>query len=144
MVPVSTELAWQLSVLRKNGSVHYLISAKYLKGGRVNLGQYFGYIPTPEARFPFAIPIQLGLNSLRPSDAYICVSKLAIIGSDNGLSPGWRQAIIWTNDGILLIGHLGTNFNEILIEIYKFYFKKMHLKLSSGSWRPFCLGLNVF
>ena len=27
---------------------------------------------------------------------HICVSKLTIIGSDNGLSPGWRQAIIWT------------------------------------------------
>ena len=26
------------------------------------------------------------------------------------------KAIIWTNDGILLIGTLGTNFNEILIE----------------------------
>ena len=34
----------------------------------------------------------------------ICVSKLTIIGSDNGLSPGRRQAIIWTSDGILLIG----------------------------------------
>ena len=33
-----------------------------------------------------------------------CVSKLTIIGSDNGLSPGRRQAIIWTNAGILLIG----------------------------------------
>ena len=38
-----------------------------------------------------------------------------IIGSDNGLSPGRHQAIIWTNDGILLIGTLGTNFSEILI-----------------------------
>ena len=26
------------------------------------------------------------VNPLRPSDAYICVSKLSIIGSDNGLS----------------------------------------------------------
>ena len=34
---------------------------------------------------------------------HICVGKLTIIGSDNGLSPGRRQAIIWTNDGILLI-----------------------------------------
>ena len=34
----------------------------------------------------------------------ICVGKLSIIGSDNGLSPGRRQAIIWTNAGILLIG----------------------------------------
>ena len=48
---------------------------------------------------------------------HICVSKLNIIGSDNGLSPGRRQAIIWTNDGILLIAPLGTNFSEILIEI---------------------------
>ena len=28
---------------------------------------------------------------------HICASKLNIIGSDNGLSPGRRQAIIWTN-----------------------------------------------
>ena len=48
---------------------------------------------------------------------HICVNKLTIIGSDNGLSPGRRQAIIWTNVGILLIGPLGTNFSEILIEI---------------------------
>ena len=74
---------------------------------------------------------------------HICVSKPTIIGSDNGVSPGRRQAIIWTNDGILLIGPLGTNFSEILIEIYTFSFNKMHLKMSSGKWRPFCLGLNV-
>ena len=48
---------------------------------------------------------------------HICVNKLTIIGSDNGLSPGRRQAIIWTNDGILLIGPLGTKCSEILIEI---------------------------
>ena len=34
---------------------------------------------------------------------HICVSELTIIGSDNDLSPGRRQAIIWTNGGILLI-----------------------------------------
>ena len=74
---------------------------------------------------------------------HICVSKLTIIGSDNGLSPGRHQAIIWTNAGILFIGPLGTNFSEILIEILKFSFKKMRLKVSSGKWRPYCLGLNV-
>ena len=74
---------------------------------------------------------------------HICVSKQTIIGSDNGLSPGWRQAIIWTNAGILLIGTLGTNFSQILIEIRIFSFKKMGLKVSSAKWRPFCLGLNV-
>ena len=49
---------------------------------------------------------------------HICVGDLAIIGSDNGLSPGRRQAIIWTNAGILLIGPLGTNLSEIVIKIH--------------------------
>ena len=71
------------------------------------------------------------------------IGNLTIIGSDNGLSPGQRQAIIWTNAGILLIGPLGTNFNEILFEIRKFSSKKMNLKMSSAKWRPFCLCLNV-
>ena len=74
---------------------------------------------------------------------HICVNKLTIIGSDNGLSPDRRQAIIWTNAGLLLIGPLGTYFSEILIEILTFSFKKMRLKVSSAKWRPFCLGLNV-
>ena len=73
----------------------------------------------------------------------ICDSKLPIIGFDNGLSPGRRQAIIWTNAGILLIRTSGTNFSEILSEIHIFSFKKMHFKWSSGMWRPFCPGLNV-
>ena len=74
---------------------------------------------------------------------HICVSKLNIIGSDNGLSPGRRQAIIWTNDGILLIGPLRTNFSEIWIQINTFSFTKMHLKMLSGKCWPYCLGLNV-
>ena len=74
---------------------------------------------------------------------HICVSNLIIIVSDNGLSPGRRQAIIWTNAGILLIGPLGTKLSEILIEILTFLYKKMHLKVSSAKWRPFCPGLNV-
>ena len=75
---------------------------------------------------------------------YICVGNLTIIGSDNGLSPGRRQAIIWTNAGILLIRTLGTNFSEILGEIDSFSFSEMHLKMSSAKWRLFGLGLNVF
>ena len=74
---------------------------------------------------------------------HICVGKLAIIGSDNGFSPDWCQAIIWTNVGILLTGPLRTNVNEILIRIHAFLFKKLHLKMLSGKWRPLCLGLNV-
>ena len=73
----------------------------------------------------------------------ICVSKLTIIGSDNGLSPGRHQAIILTNVGILLIRTLGTNFSEILCEIRAFSFKKKHLKVSSAKWLSFCRGFNV-
>ena len=63
---------------------------------------------------------------------HVCVSKL-----------GQRQSIIWSNATILLIGPLGTNFSEILIRIHTFSFTKIHLKMLSGKWRPFCLGLNV-
>ena len=72
---------------------------------------------------------------------HICVGN--IIGSDNGLSLDRRQAITWINAGILLIGPLGTNFNEIVIEMYTFSFKKVHLKISCGKWWSFCLDLNL-
>ena len=77
---------------------------------------------------------------------HICVSKLASIISDNGLSPGRRQAIIWNNAGILLIGPLGTNFSEILIEIHIFSSMKMHFEMSSDKMaailsRPQCVNV---
>ena len=95
-------------------------------------------------QYPWCHVMSLGHNELTHWGrvTHICVNKLAIIGSDNGLSPGRRQAIIWTSARILLIGPLGTNFSEILIEIYTFSVKKMHLKMLSGKWRPFCLGHN--
>ena len=74
---------------------------------------------------------------------HICIS-VNIIGSDNSLSPYWCQAIVWTNAVRLLIGPSRTNFNELFIKIQQFsFFKKMLLKMLSGKWRPFCLGLNV-
>ena len=66
-----------------------------------------------------------------------------IIGSDNSLSPGRRQAIIWINAGILLTGPLATNFNGILIKIYTLSFSEMHLLMSPAKWRPFCVGLSA-
>ena len=90
----------------------------------------------------------LGVNV--PGNLYVLVWEILKgftlwkhIGVDNGLSPGRHQAIIWTNDEILLIGPLGINFSEISIEICTFSIMKIHLKMSSGKWRPFCLGLNV-
>ena len=76
-------------------------------------------------------------------ETHLCVRGLTSIGSDNGLSPGRRQAIIWTDAGISSIRPQGTNFSEISIAIQTFYLKKMRLKMSSGKCRPFCLGLNV-
>ena len=75
---------------------------------------------------------------------HICVGKLTKIGSDNGLSPERRQAVIWTNAVLLLIGPLGTNFSGMLIEIQTFSLKKIRLKMSSAKCCSFRLGLNEF
>ena len=90
----------------------------------------------------------LGLFIVYPMDklsdlTHLCVKNITIIVSDNGSSPGRRQAIIRTNARILLMESLGTNVSEILIGVQTFSFKKMHLKMSSANWRPFCLGLKV-
>ena len=55
---------------------------------------------------------------------HICVSKLTIIGIDNGLSPVRCQAIILTNAGMLLIRTFWTNVGKF----HTFSCKKMHLK----------------
>ena len=75
-------------------------------------------------------------SSIEPKDTlthwgrvtHICVGKLTIIGSDNDLSPERREAIIWTNAGVLLTGPLETNFIEILIDIQTFSLKAMGVR----------------
>ena len=62
-----------------------------------------------------------------PVDSYsrtkvVWFSNLTTTGSDNGLSPGRRQAIILTDARILVIGPLGTHFSETLIKILTFLF----------------------
>ena len=58
---------------------------------------------------------------------HICIANPAIIVPDNGLSPGWCQAVV-TIATILLIGPLGTNFSKISIKIHIFSFRKVNLK----------------
>ena len=75
---------------------------------------------------------------------YKCIRKLTIIGSDNGLSPGQRQAIIWLNAGILLIRPLRTNFSEILNRISYIFiqenaFEKVIWKRGAILYRPQCV-----
>ena len=57
----------------------------------------------------------------------------AIIGSDNGLAPVWRQAIILTNHGLLIV-----LLEQISLKFESKYNKKTHFKLSSMNSRPFC------
>ena len=103
----------------------------YFGKGRKYLHQFVG------------LKVEMGHLTHWSRKTHLCVGKLTIIGSDNGLSPGRRQDIIWTNAGIMLFGPFGSNFSEIVIEIDTISFKKMHLKLSCAKWRPSCLGLNV-
>ena len=74
---------------------------------------------------------------------HTCVSKVTIIGSDNGLSPSQCQVIIWTNAAILSIKPYGTYFSEIVVKIQKFPFKEIHFNMSFVKWQPFCLSLNM-
>ena len=77
-----------------------------------------------------------------------CVGKLIIIGSDNGLAPGRRQAIIWINAALSLIGPLGTNFSEILIEslnifIQEIAFESIVCEMASILSRPQWVNLSM-
>ena len=155
---------WEMPLLLLISNFHTQIKDKYLEHflwncpqvnairlhwWLVNIGSGNGLVssgnnPLPEQMLSHN---ELGHNEWTHSGQlmHICISKLSltIIGSNNGLSPGRCWAIILTNAGILLIGPLGTNFNDILIEIHTFSFKKMYFKMSSAKWWPFCLGLNV-
>ena len=55
----------------------------------------------------FGLPTQYVLMTIHWGRVtHKCVSKLTLIGSDNGLAPGRHQPIIWTNASILLTGPL--------------------------------------
>ena len=74
---------------------------------------------------------------------HICVSKLTNIGSDNGLLPVWRQAIIWTNAGILPIRSQGTYFNEISIKIQNIFIQENTFENVFCQMATIFPGLNV-
>ena len=67
---------------------------------------------------------------------HICVGNLTIIGSDTGLhylNQCWN-IVSWTARNKL---QWNVNQNSYI------FIKKIQLKMLSGKWRPFCLGLNV-
>ena len=113
-----------------NFACYWIIKSQLLNGTRNTKG---------ESMWPLSYTIVTHVNSLRP---HLCISNVTIIGTDNGLSPVRRQAIIGTKTGILVIGPLGTNVRENWFEIRTFSFKKIYFEMS-GNWRPFRLGLNM-
>ena len=66
-----------------------------------------------------------------------------IMGLDNGLSPVWHQAIVWTNADIIVIESLETNFSSIWIKTQQFSCKWICLKMTSAKCLRSCSGLNV-
>ena len=82
-------------------------------------------------------------NSLSPSDAYMR-QQINHHWLRHRLGACFRYCSkqLDINAGMLLIGSLVTNFSQTSIRIQTFSFKKMHLNMSSGKWRSFCLGLN--
>ena len=88
-------------------------------------------------------PILIGTNELThlPPVFHICITELG-----QHWFRWWLVAYsapshyLFTSAGLLLIGHLGTNFSEIVIKIQNFSFMKMLLKilsakcLSRGRW----------
>ena len=87
--------------------------------------------------------VAAGMWTHRSWVTYICVGNLTTIGSDKGLSPGQRQAITWTNVGILLIG---PPRNKLQWNVYRnsyIFTQENSFEIVVCKWRPFCLGLNV-
>ena len=75
---------------------------------------------------------------------HICVGKLTIIGSDNGLSPGRRQAIIWTIAGRNIVNWtLGNKLQWNLKRNSYIFIQENAFENVVWKWRPFCLSLYV-
>ena len=63
------------------------------------------------------------LTHLPKCRIYASVKRVSI-GSDNVLTPVWRQVIIWTNAHLLSIGPLEENFSEMQSKYKRFQSRK--------------------
>ena len=80
---------------------------------------------------------------LRSGDAFVCHWSGSSLVQVMACRLFGAKPFTWTNGAILSIGHLGTNFGEFYLKFKHFRWIKMHSKMSSAKWRPFCLGLDV-
>ena len=77
----------------------------------------------------FGLPTQYVLMTIHWGRVtHKCVSKLTLIGSDNGLAPGRHQAIIWTNAILLLTGPLEQTPMKFQSKFIHFQSRKCILK----------------
>ena len=83
------------------------------------------------------------VNSLRQGDSYICHWTGSSLVQVMATCLFVCQAITCTNADLLSIWPLGTNCCESLLTLLTFSLKKMHLKMLSAMWWPFCLVLIV-
>ena len=75
---------------------------------------------------------------------HICVDDQTITNSDDGVSLGWRQAIICNIAGISLIGPLVTNFREILIIFFQENaFESVVFQMAAILFRPPCVNWHL-
>ena len=108
-----SQVSYEVSIVRIREKLTVLLTASHsTKKEYISIGKHAvsPAIPASLAQWGSHYPFPL---THWGCVMHICVSELTISGSDNGLLPGWHQAIIWTNAGILLIGPLGTNCSEI-------------------------------
>ena len=80
-------------------------------------------------------------------DVIIAVACVSLLAASRGLACRGTALCLWEQGllrgdtaGLLSVGPLGSNFSEILIKIGNFSFTKIHLKMSSATWWPFCPG----
>ena len=83
------------------------------------------------------------LNSLRPGDAQMRSNILKPLLVKNKWLVAWSAPSHYLNQWWNIVNSNLTNSSEVVSEIRTFAFRKMHLKMLSAKWGPFCLGLNV-
>ena len=75
---------------------------------------------------------------------HIWVIRLTIIGSDNGLLPDQRQAIIRTNATILLMGLFSEFFYQnLFIFIHKYAFENGACKMATILPQAQCINIET-
>ena len=116
---------------------------------KITFSEYYKDVPL--SMVYFSIIISLYWNSYKSHHLYtgthfhLVEYMRQYIGSALvQITAGRRQAIIWTNVGILLIGPLVINFSDISIEINDFSFKKCIWKWRLWNGGHFCPGGDEF